>query len=97
MPDPMLTRRSFLSGLGLFTILPSAGRVWKALRSESKILLVSAVDLRSDYERYCSPDAGPTHGWFVTVTGSEWVFTGPRALSRAESLGWGKSFKERSA
>lgn len=93
MSNLPLNRRSFLSGLGLFTILPSAGRIWKALRSEPETFLVSAVDLCSDYERYCAFEWKPTHGWFCTVTGSRWAITEFRALSPDESLRYAEQRK----
>lgn len=93
MSNLPLNRRSFLSGLGLFTILPSAGRIWKALRPEPETFLVSAVDLRSDYERFCSFDWVPTHGWFCTITNSRWASTEFRALSHDESLRYAKQLK----
>jgi hypothetical protein len=40
--NPTQNRRAFLGTLGLFSILPSAGRVWKAIRADP----LSEIDTR---------------------------------------------------
>lgn len=39
-----MTKRSFLSGLGAFFILPSAGRIWKAIAPEPQFAMAPCCD-----------------------------------------------------
>ena len=57
-------------------------------------LVFGGVDLRSDYERFCSFDWVPTHGWFCTVTNSRWTNTDFRAMSPDERLRYAKQLKD---
>lgn len=63
-----MNRRAFLGTLGVFSILPGSGRVWRAVRP-APWYFVSGFSNVNDYERFCSAEPlAYTHGWFVRRT-----------------------------
>lgn len=63
-----MNRRAFLGTLGVFSILPGAGRVWRAVRP-APWYFVSGLCNYNDYEAFCSKEPlAYTHGWFIRRT-----------------------------
>ena len=63
-----MNRRAFLGTLGVFSILPGAGRVWRAIRPVRHWVLVRPYYNYNDAEVWCSPHPlPPTSGTFMSL------------------------------
>lgn len=94
-----MNRRAFLGTLGVFSILPGAGRVWRAIRTVRHWVLVRPYYNYNDAEAWCTPHPlPPTSGTFMSVVGDQFVFRDERfapeeSEAYAKSMA-GKSFHE---
>lgn len=62
-----MNRRAFLGTIGAFSILPGAGRIWRAVKPDVvRGVIANVAYCYSDYELWCMKEAPlPTHATFV--------------------------------
>ena len=74
-----MNRRAFLGTLGVFSILPGAGRVWWAIRPVRHWVLVRPYYNYNDVERFfLGYSLPPTSGTFMSLVDGQFVFRDER-------------------
>jgi hypothetical protein len=63
-----MNRRAFLGTLGVFSILPGAGRVWRAIRPVRRWVLVRPYYNYNDVESVVYAPSTAADQWNVHVT-----------------------------